>query len=166
MTGAIPNGTALQRTLYTLLLALLLVYPSVCLQWGKPRAEGASPRTINRVAGDAVDQHTEGVHQDAAIRARAGFDGNERPSEVVYPGQATWIQDFCRTPGNEFFAEARDSVRTFCHTQHAADYTSLHLRIRVYGHRYIGACSVRKDTVVASASARAAQLSSDLLDQD
>lgn len=111
MTGAIPYGAALQRTLYTLMLALLLVYPSVCLQWGKPRAEGASPHTS--VAGDAVGQHRGLVNQDAAIRARAGFDGNERRSEVVYPGQTTWIQDFCRTPGNEFFAEARASVRYF-----------------------------------------------------
>lgn len=138
MTGAIPYGTALQRTLYTLILALLLVYPSVCLQWGKPRAEGAPPHTFNSVAGNAVGQHRGGVNQDAAIRARAGFDGNERRSEVVHPGQTTWIQDFCQMPGNEFFAEARASVRYFlssltCGGSYLLEPTNS------YGHRHIGA---------------------------
>ena len=44
----------------------------------------------------------------AATTIRAGrLEGSDRRNREAYPEQTTWIQDFCRTPGNEFFAEVR-----------------------------------------------------------
>lgn len=44
----------------------------------------------------------------AATTIRAGgLEGRDRRNREAYPEETTWIQDFCRTPGNEFFAEVR-----------------------------------------------------------
>lgn len=44
----------------------------------------------------------------AATNIRAGgVEGRDRRNREAYPEETTWIQDFCRTPGNEFFAEVR-----------------------------------------------------------
>ena len=42
----------------------------------------------------------------AAILLRAGgFEGNDPRNQPLYSEPTTWIEDFCRSPGNEFFAE-------------------------------------------------------------
>lgn len=93
--GNMASRLAVRRILF---LALLLACPTVrSFPWGKPRPEGVSlkyAQTGERKAhpGSAA----------AAIRA-GGFGGND--GRGAYPEQTTWIQDFCRTPGNEFFAE-------------------------------------------------------------
>lgn len=48
--------------------------------------------------------HTKRIASD--LRGGGLGRGDRRnQSESGYSGQTTWIQNFCRTPGNEFFAE-------------------------------------------------------------
>lgn len=52
--------------------------------------------------------HTKRIASD--LRGGGLGRGDRRnQSESGYSGQTTWIQNFCRTPGNEFFAEVPES---------------------------------------------------------
>lgn len=98
------------------------------LQWGtQARSEGRPLDTAPKTAEDCCE--ASNYRDDAAaaaetaattirvvattIRAAAttiragGLEGRDRRNREAYPEETTWIQDFCRTPGNEFFAEVR-----------------------------------------------------------
>lgn len=109
---------AAQQVLSTLLLAFLMTSPMNSLQWGKPRADVGVPSTARAESADNTASHTQKggrASQDAGAAAAAviragGLEGNARRNQVAYPEETTWIHEFCRTPGNEFFAEVSSTT--------------------------------------------------------
>lgn len=69
-------------------------------------AAAATAASTIRVAATSI--------RAAAITIRAGgLEGRDRRNREAYPEETTWIQEFCRTPGNEFFAEVRMILVSF-----------------------------------------------------
>lgn len=89
------------------LLHLKLAPAEATFVWRRfgARATGS----VRKILHDSVPQHDAGEHATgvASNLRGGGLEGGDRRShsDTGYSGQTTWIQNFCRTPGNEFFAE-------------------------------------------------------------
>lgn len=102
--------------LSTCLLGLWLTLPASCLYWGKPGTEGgisetSKPLKPSEQTADPLGGYREGWEDSedagacvASLRA-GSFEGSDRRNQAAYSDQTTWIKEFCRTAGNEFFAE-------------------------------------------------------------
>lgn len=83
------------KKLKMIMLILLKVYYAECSrQWSK-EVPGFPAETYNK---------NDYIKSTAFLRG-GGDDGSDLRNQVSYPGQTTWIKEFCRSPGNEFFVE-------------------------------------------------------------
>lgn len=71
---------------------------------------GSHPAGCGEVPGGA-SKTTDGNYVPSAKTSfrSGGLEGNNPRQQVAYPEPKTWIEDFCRSPGNEFFAEVPES---------------------------------------------------------
>lgn len=100
-----PCLMAARYALYVLYVTVILTSPATSLLWGKSTSNNLAEGGGKYYGGREAQDNDKGAAKVAGIRIRAGaFDGSDRRSQGEYSGQ-TWIQNFCRTPGNEFFAE-------------------------------------------------------------
>lgn len=92
-------------------LTLFLLTRTNSLQWGTKQAISNSwPLNTTKPAAVVEDcyeaSNARGDAATAATTIRAGgLDGRDRRNRAAFPEETSWIQEFCRTPGNEFFAE-------------------------------------------------------------
>lgn len=99
------------------ILIAVLANPTMTLLWGNAALDGL-PHHSSRAAGTSNKQGNAAV---AGVRIRAGaFDSNGQQILGAY-SEETWIQEFCRTPGNEFFVEVR-SAYTGCRVRAVYSY--------------------------------------------
>eukprot|EP00904_Undaria_pinnatifida_P006635 jgi/Undpi1/3100/HiC_scaffold_15.g06474.m1 len=96
-------------------LTLFLLTRTNSLQWGTKQAISNSwPLNTTKPAAVVEDcyeaSNARGDAATAATTIRAGgLDGRDRRNRAAFPEETSWIQEFCRTPGNEFFAEVPES---------------------------------------------------------
>lgn len=77
-----------------MLIILKIYYAESSRQWGI-QIPGFPAETANRI---------DYIKSTAFLRG-GGDDGSDLRNQASYPEPTTWIKEFCRSPGNEFFAE-------------------------------------------------------------
>lgn len=83
------------KKLKVIMLILLNVHSAESSrQWGR-QVPGFPSKKADRI---------DHIKATAFLRG-GGYEGSDPRNQVSYPEQTTWIQEFCRSPGNEFFAE-------------------------------------------------------------